>query len=99
MKLSRLEKPGRKRQLAGRLLLHVRFEDDPVRRAAVDLGDLEVLLEIAQRVDAVGRALDRQRVERIAFGHAEFAADDLVLGQRVAVDVDPLDISARGLRR
>ena len=88
---------GRKRQLAGRLFLHVGFENDPVGRTAVDLRDLEVLLEIAQRVDPVGRALDRQRVERVPFGDAEFAAHHLILRQRVPVDVDPLDVSARGL--
>src|SRR3546814_2581645 len=53
------------------------------------------LLEIAKAVDAALGALDREAVERIAFVQAEFAADDLVLGQRVAVDVDPLDIGAR----
>ena len=95
MKLSRLEKPADSDSSPVACSCDVGFEDDPVGRAAVDLLDLEVLLEIAERVDARGRALDLQRVERVALGDAELAADDLVLRQRVAVDVDPLDIDAR----
>src|SRR3546814_10187145 len=53
------------------------------------------LLEIAEAVDAALGALDRKAVEGVAFVKAKFAANDLVLGQRVAVDVDPLDIGAR----
>ena len=57
--------------------------------------DFELFLEIAERVDPRGGALDLQRVERIAFRQPEFAADHLVLRQRVAVDIDPFNINAR----
>src|SRR3546814_14096904 len=73
----------------------VGFQDDPVGGAAFLALDFQILLEIAKAVDAALGALDREAVERIAFVQAEFAADDLVLGQRVAVDVDPRDIGAR----
>src|SRR5690606_206501 len=88
---------GRKRKLAGRAFLDGGLEHDPAGRAAVDLVDLEVLLEVAERVDARGRTPDLQRVESIALVDAELAADDLVLGQRVAVDVDAFDVDARRL--
>ncbi len=87
----------RQLQFACGLLFDIGFEDDPVRSASLDLGDLETLLEIAQRSDPCRRALDLQRIERIALGDAELAAYDLVLRQRVAVDVDPLDIDPRRL--
>ncbi len=83
---------SRERQFAGGLLLDVSLKHDPVRRAARLLLDFEILLEIAQRIDAVGRAPDLQGVEGIAFRHPELAANDLVLGQRIAVDFNPLDI-------
>ncbi len=41
------------------------------------------------------RTLDLEGVEGVAFLQTEFAADDLVLRQRIAVDVDALDIDAR----
>ena len=41
--------------------------------------------------------LTLQRVERVALVDPEFAADDLVAGDGVAGDVDPLDIDARRL--
>src|SRR3546814_5557743 len=57
--------------------------------------DLQILLEEAERLNAVARPLDLDAVERIALGEAELAPDDLVAGDGVAVDVDPLDIDAR----
>src|SRR4030095_11773431 len=68
-----------------------RRELERVWRASRLLLDLELFLEVTERLDAVGRAFDLERVERVALGNAELAADDLVLGQRVAVDVHPLD--------
>ena len=44
--------------------------------------DLQILLEEAERLDAVLRTLDLQRVEGVAFVDAELAADDLVAGRR-----------------
>ena len=41
--------------------------------------------------------LTLKRVEGVAFVDAELAADDLVAGDRIALDVDPLDIDARRL--
>ncbi len=54
--------------------------------------DLELLLEEAERVDAVLRALELEAVEGIALRQADLAADHLVLGLGVAVDLDALDI-------
>ena len=85
----------RKRQFAGRFFLHVRLQHDPVGRGAFDLLDFEILLEITQRVDPRGGPLDLQRAECIAFRQAEFAADYLVLRQRVAVNIDRFHIHAR----
>ena len=87
------------RQLAGRLLLDVDAENDAVRRRAFGLLDLQLVLEEAEALDAVLAALDLERIERVAFVEAEFAADHLVAGRRVAGDVDPLDIDARRRRR
>ncbi len=57
--------------------------------------NFELFLEIAQRFDAVGRALDLEGVEGITFGDTEFAAHDFVLRERIAVNVDAFDIDAR----
>ena len=90
-------KAGRQLELAGRPLLDLDAEHDPVGRRALLLLDLQILLEEAERLDAVARAADADVVERIALGEAELAADHLVAGGGVAGDVDPLDIDARRL--
>src|SRR5690606_40080948 len=85
----------RKREFARRLLLDIGFKNDAVGRAAFLALDLEIFLEIAEAVDAPFGALHRKAVEGIAFVEAEFAADHLVLRQRIAVDVDPLHVGTR----
>src|SRR3546814_6384610 len=77
------------------LFLDIGFEDDAVGRAAFLALDLQIFLEIAKAVDAALGALDAEAVERVALVQTEFAAHHLVVGQRVAVDVDALDISPR----
>ena len=57
--------------------------------------DIQLFLEKAERIDAILGTLDEEAVEGVAFRQTELAADDLVLRQRVAVDVDPLHIDAR----
>ena len=58
---------------------------------------MSTALEIAEVVQPLAGLADRLGAERIAFGQAELAADHLVLGARVADDVDPLDIDPRPL--
>src|SRR5205085_8295602 len=70
---------GGQLQLAGRAFFHLDPEDDAVRRRALRLGDFQIVLEVAERLDAVARAADGGVVERIALGEAELAADDLVV--------------------
>src|SRR3546814_2495313 len=72
--------------------------DLPVGRRAGALLDLELVLEEAERVDAVLRALDLEAVERVALGKPHLTPNHLVLRVGVAVDVDPLDIGALRLR-
>ena len=90
-------KTCRKLQFAGRLFFHIGLQHDPVRCAALFLLDFEFFLEIAERLDPVFRTLDLLRIEGITFADTEFAADDLVLRQRVSVHVDLFDIDARCL--
>ena len=85
---------GRELKLAGRFFLDIGFEHDAIRRGTLLLLDLQIFLEIAERLDAIRRAAHLEAVEGIAFRQTEFATDDLVLGLRVAVDVDALDIDA-----
>ena len=70
---------GRELQLAGGALLDRDTENDAVRRRALLLGNLQIILEEAQRLDAVARAADPHVAERVALGEAELAADDLVV--------------------
>ena len=91
-------KTCRKLQFAGRLFLDIGFEDDAVGRTALLLFNFQIFLEKAQRFDPVGRTLDLEAVERIAFVQTEFPAHDLVLSQGVAVDIDPLDIDPVAFR-
>ena len=66
------------RQLARRLFLDVYAKNDAVRRRALGLLDLQLLLEEAEALDAVLATLDLQRVEGVALIQAELAADNLV---------------------
>ena len=84
----------RQLQLAGRLFFDIEAQDHPVGCRTLGLFDFQLLLEEAERLDPVLRALDLERVEGVTFVDPEFAADDLVAGDRVAVDVDPLDVDA-----
>ena len=90
-------KACRQLQFARRFFLDVRLEHDAVGRRPLLLRDFQLLLEKAQALDAFLRTLDCDAVEGVAFGHAEFAADNLVLRQRIPVDVDAFDIHARGI--
>src|SRR5690606_27689711 len=82
---------GRELELAGRALLHVDAKDDAIGRRALVLADLEIVLEEAERLDAIARAADLHRVERVALMEPELAADHLVACRRVAGDDEPLD--------
>src|SRR5207302_9826871 len=64
---------ARKRQLAGRFFLDIDAEHDAVRRRALGLLDLQLLLEEAEALDAVLAALDLERVERVALVETELA--------------------------
>ena len=57
--------------------------------------DFQRFLKIAERLNAVGGALDLNAVERIAFVQPKLAANDLVLRQRITVDIYPFDKHAR----
>ncbi len=83
-------------QFAGRLLVDVGRDHRFVRRRA-GRGVHCHGVEVAEILQALAGAADQRGVERIAFGHAEFAADHLVLGAGVADDVDAFDIDARPL--
>src|SRR3546814_11052508 len=72
--------------------LDIGLQQEPVGRRAGALLDLELVLEEAERVDAVLRALDLEAVERVALGKPHLTPNHLVLRVGVAVDVDPLDI-------
>ena len=85
---------GAERQLAGRLLDHLHVEDDAVGRRAGPALDVDGLEE-AQALQALLGPVDHQRIVGVAFGQAELAPDDVVLGARVADDVDALDVDAR----
>ena len=63
-------------------------------RRARRRGDVDTV-EVVQVLQPLSRPAHRLGIEGIAFGEAELAADHLVLGARVADDVDPLDIDAR----
>src|SRR5215207_681070 len=86
---------GRKLQFPGRLFFDVDAQDDAVRRRALALLDLQVLLEESKRLEAILRTLHLQRVEGIALVDTELAADHLVAGRCVALNIDPFDIVPR----
>ena len=61
-----------------------------------EVRDLDIV-EVVEVLQPLPRTAHRLGVERVALGQAELAADHLVLGARVADDIDPLDIDARAL--
>jgi hypothetical protein len=63
-------------------------------RVARGVGDVDVLEE-AQRLDLVLRAVDQHAVVGVAFGQQQLAADHVVQRLGVADDVDALDVDAR----
>src|SRR3546814_18700218 len=89
---------GRQLDFAGRAFLDIGLQQEPVGRRAGALLDLELVLEEAERVDAVLRALDLEAVERVALGKPHLTPNHLVLVVSVAVDVDPLDIQSEERR-
>ena len=85
------------RQRAGGLLRHIDRDVGAVGLAARIVLDID-FLEEAQAPDAGARAVDQHPVESVAFHQAEFPADHLVEGSRVAGNIDLLDIDARTLQ-
>ena len=85
---------GADAELAGRLLFDLDVEHGAIGRAALDVGDLD-LLEVAEIFQVLLGALDLRGAEGVAFRHLELASDDAVEGRDIAVDVDPLDIDTR----
>ena len=77
-------------QAARALFLHEHVEvlavgDGGVAGVGIDL------LEVAQVFEPLLGGVDEHRVEHVARRHGNFAADDLVLGHLVALDVDAFD--------
>src|SRR5499433_727234 len=86
---------------AGGLLRDVDVDDDLVLGRARSGLDVD-LLEVVQVGQLLLGPLELLRREEIAFGHGNFAPEDLLLAARVARDVDPLheDLGAfRDLQR
>src|SRR6185312_5360936 len=81
-------------ELAGRLLLDLHVKHRLVGRAARLVGDGD-FLEEAEILDALLRAFQLAGIEGVAFDQPELAADHLVEGPNVAVDVDALDPDMR----
>ena len=69
-------------------------QDCLVRRRSRRGVDVDVV-EVVKVLQPLPRPAHRLGVERVAFGQAELSANHLVLGARVADDIDPLDIDAR----
>ena len=91
-------KSGGQGQFAQRFFFDICGEDDAVGRTALRLFDFKVFLKISQRFDAFCGPLDLNTIKGIPFIQAEFAAENLILRQRIAVNVDPFDKHARGFR-
>src|SRR6185312_11372271 len=96
------ERPVRRREAAAhgqrarRLLLDIDRDDGAIGRAALRIGDID-LLEEAEIADALLRTPQLRGVERIALDEAEFAPDHRIEGAHVAGDIDTLDEDARTL--
>src|SRR6185437_7906696 len=85
---------GADREFTRRLLLDIDADHRLVGRAAGIGGDVD-LLEVAQILDALLRALQLRGIERVALDQTELAADHLVERPHISGDVDTLDIDAR----
>src|SRR5690606_24684500 len=82
--------------VAGRTLDHGEVDDHLVRGAARLDADVDGLEE-AELLDGRLAALHHGPVERVAFGEAQFTANDVVARLVVAGDVDALDVEPRTL--
>ncbi len=85
---------GAEGQLARRLLDQFHVENDAILGAAGTALHFHAL-EQAEVGQALLGLVDHHRIVGIALGHLELAPDDVVLGARVAGDVDALDVDAR----
>ena len=83
-------------EVAGRLVDRLDVEHDAIRRRARLGRDLDGL-EVVQVLQPPLGAVDQGLVVGIAFGEFELAADHVVAGAGVAVDVDALDIGPLAL--
>src|SRR5208282_2818084 len=81
-------------EVAGRFLLDIHVDHGLVRRAALDVGDGDLLEEV-EVLDALLRALHLGGVEGVALVDAHLAPDHAVERAQIAVYVDALDIDAR----
>src|SRR5262249_49779882 len=81
-------------QLAGRLLLELDGEDNPVWAAAGISVNVD-RFEKAKRAQSAPCCLDQQAIISIALCEAELAANHVVVGAEIADDVDALDIDMR----
>ena len=91
-------KTSRKRQFTRCLFLDIGRQHDAVGRATLHLLDFQLFLKIAKRLDAFCGALYLNAVKRVAFIQTELAANHLVLGQRIAVNIDTLNKHPRRFR-
>ena len=87
---------ARDREFAGRLLLDVDIDHDPVGRRAGLVRDLDGLEEVEVLEPPLG-AVDQDAIVGIALGDLELAPDHVVAGACVAADVEALDVDARAL--
>ncbi len=82
------------REFARRLFFHHHVEHDAVgSRARMPL-DIDIF-EDAEPLQALLGAIDHQRIVGIAFREPEFAPDHIILGARIADDVDAIDVNLR----
>ncbi len=80
-------------EIAGVLLFQLHIDDDPVRRRAGRVGDLDGL-EVPEILQPPLGALEQRPVVGVAFPDVELAPDDVVVGLAVAMDIDALDVAA-----
>ena len=83
-------------EINGLVLYHLDDEQHFVRRRATLLLESDALEE-AQRLHALPAAFDQEGIDGVALGDPELAADNEVLGLRVADDLDALHGDARPL--
>ena len=82
--------PGAEVQRAGPFFLHLDRQVLSSRHPRVFRKRLD-FFEVTKVIEAFLRRLNPDAVENVAGGNQDFTADDLVLGARVADDIDPLD--------